>query len=170
MVLQLAVYLCWVLGFSAFTFVLNNNHFGDASQCDDHLCWRYTGLAFLAVSTLASVPFMFLEVCTVREYGLYHSVVHMSGAMDIATLTLQYLILTLLAVGGPGTSDRQRHDHLNFDVLVAIHLLLLWVRLSQFFRYGPALVTVTIFHTFVNNLVKIIRVSSDALIQYHYWY
>mmetsp|Transcript_11789 Transcript_11789/g.29838 ORF Transcript_11789/g.29838 Transcript_11789/m.29838 type:complete len:609 (+) Transcript_11789:695-2521(+) len=134
MVLQLCVYLLWVLGFSGFVFVLNSNHFGDASGCADHLCWRNFGLGFLAVSTFASVPFALIEVCTIREYGLYYSVARMHSAMDVAMLSLQYLILVVLAVGGPGTSDRERDDFLNFDVLVAVQLLLLWVRLSQFFR------------------------------------
>lgn len=134
MVLQLCVYLFWVLGFSAFVFVLNHNHFSDAAACTDHLCWRNAGLAFLAISTFASVPFALIELCTIREYGLYYSVAHMNSAMDVTMLSLQYLILVMLALGGPGTSDRERDDLLNFDVLVAIHLLLLWVRLSQFFR------------------------------------
>lgn len=123
---ELALYAAWIAAFSVFTLLLQRE---DAALSLSELARSAQGLATVAVSlwsAAASLPFVYMEACTVRAYGL-GGWLSLINAMDATTYALQFLITTLHLVRW-GVSTPW------FNTLVAAQTIGLWFKLQFYGR------------------------------------
>jgi hypothetical protein len=133
---QLGIYSLWLAGFCGFVFMWLQTQGLDPQQCvDDGTCWKRTfGLWSLGLSTVASLPFLVLEVCTSLAHDTWETMRYMSSVQDYATLFLQYTIAGVVAAHGGDLDRAPLPWYLDFDILVSLQSLLLWVNTSKFLR------------------------------------
>jgi hypothetical protein len=123
---ELALYAAWIAAFTAFTLLLQRE---DPAASLAELSRSPSGLATLAASiwsAAASLPFVYMEACTVQAYGLggWYSLIN---ALDASTYALQFFI-TFLHVVRRGLATPW------FHALVAAQTIGLWFKLQFYGR------------------------------------
>ncbi|KAK9804624.1 hypothetical protein WJX73_000016 [Symbiochloris irregularis] len=124
---EFAAYLIWLICFQAFTLLFQDE---DVSQplsklFQQHPVREVFTIALLVVSTLGMAPFLYIEVCTVAEYGPLW--LNAWNIMDVLTYAAQIAIAALYL-------GRIHLESNYFSVLVALQVLLLWIKVQYFAR------------------------------------
>eukprot|EP00877_Chromochloris_zofingiensis_P000357 jgi/Chrzof1/10321/Cz04g37120.t1 len=143
LLLELAVYLAWLMSFTGFTWLIQDE---DLSLSLSELVQQPSGLAAVVLEVLAlifMVPFLFIELSTIRAYGVYQWA-NIWNLMDSCCYGLQVLI-TVVHLQRDAVSSNW------FSVVLALQCLLLWAKVQYFSRVLQATST-----SFVDTLKAVI--------------
>eukprot|EP00884_Botryococcus_braunii_P013792 jgi/Botrbrau1/22413/Bobra.0091s0018.1 len=122
---QLAIYLVWLLGFTGFTWVFQDEDTSQSLPDIAHTGRGILGLALLSVSTLAMVPFLYIEVASYNDFGAAWFT--FQNLLDVITYTLQIAVV-FCYLGRLWVGDYY------FTIILAVQCLLLWYRLQYYLR------------------------------------
>lgn len=127
---QLAAYLAWLLSFLAHVFISNWARCGLEGEQEDNARWCAVSMGCLVASGVAAAPFVLMEASLLWWYGPGNALVRRGGMHMCALLALHLAVLVVSLLGG--------NEMVDAELLIAVQLVLMWSRLSSFFRSSPA--------------------------------
>eukprot|EP00873_Tetraselmis_striata_P041559 jgi/Tetstr1/461823/TSEL_006904.t2 len=123
---QLYAYVAWLLLFCGFVCIANWAQCGLEGGEPAAGRWCAISAGCLAASTAVSVPFLIVEVCIMWWYGAGSSLLRRGTIHMCTILGLQYAVLAATLAGVGSLAD--------VELLIAVQLVLMWSRLSCYFR------------------------------------
>ncbi|CAL8463844.1 g3378 [Coccomyxa elongata] len=125
--MELAIYLLWLLAFQIFIFLFQDE---DTSLSLTQLLHTRSGVAavvFEMVAVLGMLPFVYIEVCSVIEYGPFQWINSFWNFLDIVSYVAQ-ISITVMHLGRLHLASNE------VSVLMAMQVLILWVKVQYFAR------------------------------------
>mmetsp|Transcript_6515 Transcript_6515/g.18757 ORF Transcript_6515/g.18757 Transcript_6515/m.18757 type:complete len:521 (-) Transcript_6515:416-1978(-) len=144
---EFAIYTLWVMGFQAFVIFFQDEPLGQSLHHLWHTSRGAATMVSLALSGVGMLPFLYIEVCTLLEYGPMRWL-NVWNLTDLATYFLQIYITV-------SYFTRWNLDSETISIFTALQVLLLYWKIQYWARAFQPLK-----NSFVDTLRAVIRDSS----------
>lgn len=144
MLFEFICYLVWLIGFQAWIFLFQDE---DLTLSLSQLAHTVTGVFTIvaaAVALLGMAPFLYIEFCTLTEYGIRRWL-SVWNVLDVVTYVLQIAITVMFFTRWQLQSD-------TLSIMAAVQVLCLWWKVQYFARAFQQMR-----NTFLNTVVAVIR-------------